>query len=374
MHCLFISNNFRVKVPDGGNVITQRNYYLLQSIFSEVDDFLLDSGSSNDLQSITEKIYYKLHVLYHAIFFHYISGMNHVAAEKLAVKLSLKQYDVIFINQSVYGKIAELIKRESPKSVVICFFHNIEYLYYKQLSQETSLLKMPLVWSAKYNEKIAVQYADKIIALNQRDAEGIVQIYHRKVDLLLPTTLCDRFDKAKISLRKSEKKIHSLLFVGSDFFANYHGIKWFVKSVLPHLKNINLKIVGKGTENWRKEFLAIGNIDVVGSTEHLDAYYYEADAVVLPIFLGSGMKTKTAEAFMYGRFVFGTPEAFAGYEVELDKVGGVCNDEKEFIDKLNRHFERCRLSYNHFSRELFEKYYSNEEAKCLLEELIDHVR
>ena len=38
----------------------------------------------------------------------------------------------------------------------------------------------------------------------------------------------------------------------------------------------------------------------------LETWYEKADVVISPIFLGSGMKTKTAEALMYGKPILGT--------------------------------------------------------------------
>jgi len=37
--------------------------------------------------------------------------------------------------------------------------------------------------------------------------------------------------------------------------------------------------------------------------------------VILPIISGSGMKTKTAEALMYGKSIIGIKEAFEGYKM-----------------------------------------------------------
>lgn len=52
-------------------------------------------------------------------------------------------------------------------------------------------------------------------------------------------------------------------------------------------------------------------------------YIYNADFLIAPIFEGSGMKLKTAEALMYGKTVFGTTEAFEGYDVDYEQVGGL---------------------------------------------------
>ena len=42
-----------------------------------------------------------------------------------------------------------------------------------------------------------------------------------------------------------------------------------------------------------------------------------AALVIAPIFDGSGMKTKVAEALMHGKHVVGTPEAFSGYAADI---------------------------------------------------------
>ena len=56
--------------------------------------------------------------------------------------------------------------------------------------------------------------------------------------------------------------------------------------------------------------------------------------VIAPIFDGSGMKTKVAEALMYGKRIIGTREAFSGYEDIAEEVGWVCNTKEEFVAAL----------------------------------------
>lgn len=290
---------------------------------------------------------------------------------KIVNLLKTGKYDFCFISQSLGGNLAYYIKKRIKNIKVIVFFHNVEYNFYKQLAETSSRYKYLLALNAKKNEKYAIKYADNIIALNTRDARKIFNMYGRKVDCIFPTTfkdLCKNVELNKIVYKNDKKNIKTLLFVGSDFYANFQGIEWFIKNVLPYLDKVVLNIVGKGTENWRDSFKNISNLNILGSVESLENYYLKADAVVLPIFLGSGMKTKTAEALMYGKYIFGTKEAFEGYNVDFEKVGGLCNNRDEFVKKINEYLKMVNDNYNKYSRNIFlEKYDTNRWIKIMQE-------
>ena len=69
------------------------------------------------------------------------------------------------------------------------------------------------------------------------------------------------------------------------------------------------------------------------------------------------MKTKTAEAMMFAKTIFGTTEAFEGYEVDYEKIGGLCNSAQDFISKINQ-FDLSQY-YNDYSRSVYEEKYSD---------------
>ena len=142
------------------------------------------------------------------------------------------------------------------------------------------------------------------------------------------------------------------MFVGSSFFANIEGIKWYISKVKPFTSD-RLIIVGKGMENYKNDF-SCDNVEVHGYVDDLSDFYYRANFVVLPIFSGGGMKTKTAEAFMYGKKVFGTSEAFEGYEDLDSNFAVVCNDADSYIESIsNLLSQNKRESYNYLARNYF---------------------
>jgi glycosyltransferase involved in cell wall biosynthesis len=105
------------------------------------------------------------------------------------------------------------------------------------------------------------------------------------------------------------------------------------------------------------------NIKILNNVPDLKDVYESIDLLVFPIFSGSGMKVKTAEALMYGKYIIGTAEAFEGYDI-TDKCGIVCKTPKDFITAI----ETIKVSkFNIESRRLFEHKYSFESTLKLFE-------
>lgn len=260
-----------------------------------------------------------------------------------------KSIEYVAIDSSLLGRLSEVIKNESPSCRIMVFFHNTEYYYFKSL-----MVKTRKVWhyisvrAARYNEELACRYADDLITLNQRDADDLKKVYGRKECLVIPVVYMDRFDRSKITVPHEPVA----LFVGTLFFPNYYGIKWFIEKVQPYI-HCKLIIVGKGFEQKRNE-LSSQQVEVIGTAEDIDQYYYRSSFVVAPIFDGSGMKTKTAEALMFGKHIFGTQEAFEGYDMDIFRIGACCNSPDDFIRAINEFIENKKISaFNEYSRTTF---------------------
>jgi hypothetical protein len=88
--------------------------------------------------------------------------------------------------------------------------------------------------------------------------------------------------------------------------------------------------------------------------------------VIAPIFDGSGMKTKVAEALMHGKKVVGTPEAFSGYEKVAERAGWCCSSPTEFVTAINAACSTITLSFDPELRLLYEEYFSLSAATARL--------
>jgi hypothetical protein len=214
------------------------------------------------------------------------------------------------------------------------------------------------------NEKIAIKYSDKVINLNERDANLLEAEYGRKFDKIIPILFDDCFDEEKN--RNAEDK-GFLLFVGALFGPNVEGIRWFVDNVMPESK-LPLKIVGRDFEKLSNE-LTRNNVEVIGTVDDLSVYYNESLAMVMPIPYGDGMKVKTAEAMMYGKTILASTEALEGYL--YDDVEGIfcCNSQEEYLDIINNHADRLKR-FSQSVRDNFVKNYKLDTYVNVLREVI----
>jgi hypothetical protein len=348
-HIIYIGR--KLNSVDGGAIVSKRNVSMLNKISrGKIFEFYL----SND--SFLKKIV-------NVIMCRPWGYSNNICIEIKNV-LSLNKIGVIFIDHSLLGGLSEELQKFNVKIVV--FFHNVEVKYYNDKIKIDGFFNRLMVRHAIVNEKSAIKNANKIICLTDVDSELLNLFYGRKADLILPITLDDNYNNLKEV--KLEKKQH--LFVGSYFFANIDAINWYIDNVLPFIDS-RLVIIGSGMDKLNKlsKYSTNPKIQIYGFVNDLNSYYNESDFVINPIRLGSGMKTKTIEAFMYGKTVIGTPEAFVGINnPQTRSLGIMCNSSDEFIERINN-FNDCK--FNSFSRIHYLENFSAEVGYLRLKEFLE---
>ena len=274
-----------------------------------------------------------------------------------------KNVQMIFIGNTLSAYIAKIIKKTYPNLMIVSFFHNCECHYFKEeLKQDMfNFIHLAHILFSFRSERLAVKYSDYIWGLTRRDSDLVKKIYGKGFDLLLPTSFIDKSNETNTYNISLHRKLR-LLFVGTNLFANVHGLNWFIKNVLPFI-DVELTIVGNGMDKCFSQSIH-NNIKILGFVDDLSEYYYNSDIVISPVFLGGGMKTKTAEAMMYARPVIAAKEAFVGYDIDTDKIGAQCNSAKEFIFWIN-YYDRNRekLVYcSEYSRSQFEENYTIQKS------------
>ncbi len=350
-----IQNNY----GSGGEKASRRNYELVREYFGNENTYLLilfKNGNENQNSEhffYFQRLRYPLEQLVAAVF-----GCKEYLPwkEKRIVKLIRDlDIDLLFIDTSLIGRLARY--RSRYKTIV--FYHNVEADYTRAKIRSEGWIYLPAYWASKRNDCLGLK-ADLVMGFNRRDSMRLKELYGRGEDFLMPVTFGDRF-KEEHALGDYERK---LLFVGSLFFANIEGIEWFMKEVFSKLDNISLDIVGKGFEVKKEEYERISGVHVIGSVESLDEYYYNHAAIVMPIFSGSGMKVKTAEAMMFGRVIFASDEALEGYDVEECRDIYRCNSAEEYISSINSYFNRGKLEkYSKEVRNVFLNKYETNRVK-----------
>lgn len=357
MKLLYVIDNIS-NIQTGGSVINQRNLDLFSDLFGD-DNCLVYSFNYS-----TPNLFFKFLDRFRG----FNGGLDSLIISQIIQFIRNNNVDILYLTSSLLGRLAYEVKNEFPKIKIITFFHNVEYIYIKDRIKVDNLnMSFLQPHFVKMAEKLSVVYSDYIICLNSRDSSMLLSVYGRSADLLLPTSFKEPQDLSLFRERADSQ--FTILFVGSAFFANIQGVKWFSKNVMPSLSNVRLILVGKGLEILKKELSTARNIEVIGTVEDLSIYYDVSDIVIMPIFLGSGMKTKTAEAMMYGKPIIGTPEAFEGYiDVEKYNIGRICRNANDFISSINEFkddgslIDVCSLN----ARSLFKSNYSYSSSLEIL--------
>lgn len=268
-------------------------------------------------------------------------------------KIRQQVVDILYVSQSYYGRVTKHMRKKTSVKIVT-FFHNAESDFFYDLYKSAPSVRAYLYYiKARYWEHCATKYSDRIITLNERDSNRLGDLFGRKADFILPTSFADSYKHLEGIIPDID-----YLFLGSSFFANNEGVQWFLNNVMPRTKG-NLTIAGKNMEKVPFKNLN-DRVTVIGFVEDLNALYARAKCIISPIFSGSGMKTKTAEALMYGKTIIGTKEAFEGYIINKNCMIE-CNTSDEFIDALSK--LDVIPSFNDSARSHFLENYSDE---CLL--------
>lgn len=361
---LFLSgiNTFH-KIGNGGTKVSYSNYRMIvdkygsENVYAVIitNDQLEESSNVIKVEKHKSKYEYFINSLFLR------GNYNKKKEQQIVDFIKNRGMDIVFFDGSIYGRIVKRVKKTGVKTIV--FYHNIEKDFAWYIVKNKGLIHLVQYFSYWFNEKLSAKYGDRHIVLNRRDEKLLSRYYNRQADFCIPVcykdVFCEQLDRTKEGFEKRK-----LLFVGAaGLQANVDSAVWFAKEVMRMLPDYTLYIVGKGFENLSNLFAEYSNIKVIGTVDRIDEWYYQAGCVVEPILYGAGMKTKTAEAMMFGKVIFASDEALEGYEVE-NIVGVVrCNAPKDYIEGIQVFFNGTIDKYNQEVRRLFLDNYENEVIK-----------
>lgn len=358
-HILLLTNKIDSSPTGGRELLCKLNHDILKESYG--DDCIVYELPKSTISGVKEIF---------AAFKGYIDGLRPETVDKALNVIESENISQVFIDGSNLGGFVKIVKSRFPKIKIYTFFHNVEVrFFFGSLKQSKTPRALAVLMVNYLAERKAVKYSDKILCINERDSRLLQKTYGRSATDIYPMSLEDKLPVDYTSLAyKVEEKF--ALFVGGTFYANRVGIFWFVENVAPQI-SIKTYIVGRGFEKYKKELEVNENVVVVGEVDSLAQWYHDAYFVIAPIFDGSGMKTKVAEALMYGKKIIGTREAFAGYEAITEQAGKVCHTLDEFVLAIESSDEMVKSSFDRELREIYEDRYSFEAAKKRMLGILD---
>lgn len=274
--------------------------------------------------------------------------------------------DFCFMDSSWLGSVTKCISVPS-----VTFFHNCEsdYNKYVRFGSNESIKKHIYQKLVDKNEELSIKCSKLICTFTDRDSNRLNDLYGRKADIIIPLSIVDQFQKYQIIDEREHCKC--VLLFGPAMAANIEGFTWFAKNVSEHL-NCQTIIAGKGMDDFKS--LGTDKVKVVGYVDSLSDFYNSGDCVVIPLFSGGGMKIKTAEALMFGKYIFGTSEALVGYENIVDpSYMQECNTAEEFIDSINIYLKSKHNIYNESARMAYCNNFSKEATQKKFDEVVNRM-
>lgn len=348
---MLITNRLEDSPSGGREMLCRLNHAALRDLFGDrLTVVELEKAPVRDVRAAL------------AAFRGHIDGVSTAAIDAVLGKIDALDIGQLFVDGSNLGEVTAAVKRRAPRVRVYTFFHNVESLFFWGSFKQARTVHALAVAAVNYlAERQSVRHSDELICLSERDSRMLQRLYGRAATYVSPMALRDRLPETGVRTPDRPDQVFAL-FVGGVFYANLAGIAWFVDQVAPRI-DIQVRIVGKGFEAHKAELERAGKVKVVGAVEDLAGWYADASFVIAPIFDGSGMKTKVAEALMFGKKVIGTPEAFSGYEDVAERAGTICATAEEFVDAIEQAAAMPLKPFDPELRSIYEEKYSYLAAR-----------
>ena len=391
MKILFLTNLLPYPLDNGGKIKTYTTLKALKRAehsidllcFYETEDAL---RYEDDLADICDRIYqvplrlttalnqsYMMLKAVQSIFSSYpFSIYKYLSYNFINLLNDLKEkyeYDYVYFDHLPMFVFYNHVKANWKKAKIILDEHNCEYIIMERNYIEAkSILKRKFlkleICKIKKFEKKALEKADQIVVLSEKDKMDLESLTNKKIDtVIIPIGMIT----PNLTVKPKEFFLNKLniLFVGTLSWApNNDGLLWFVENVLPQISEIcgdfELYIVGKNPGDKLSRICEkYKNVHVTGYVDSVEPYYEICDFMIAPLFVGSGQRVKIIEGFSYGMPIISTSIGAEGLDYKDGENILIADDVTSFLMQINKikdYSVRKKLNIN--SKRTFEQLYS----------------
>lgn len=380
MRVLYITD-FYYTDSSGAKTSARAHYKTLQNLYGSENVNLIalvgksKSSRVNEGHFVISNIHNRITMLWNCLR-GYPTYIDKVSIQKILSIIYENEPDVLFVDNSIYGKMIQKIKMLYPNISVLAYYHDVKAKLARDWMKNAPIYKKPVMLAMLSNEKLTAKYADVNFVLGNREEKLFINAYGKKpeaqLSVYMDIKLSDEFFK------KNPNKKKKILFFGGYYLPNVHGIDWFINKVYPSLQNkTELIVAGRGMDKLNEKHYPSG-VTIKGYIESIEELYHDADIIISPIFEGGGMKVKVAEAMAFGKIVVGSNESYEGYQEKIPEnywntLFYRANTADEFTAKIYKvlNLSDDKHHFNPKIRELYESGFSEKYAERVISEMIN---
>lgn len=198
-----------------------------------------------------------------------------------------------------------------PRTPVVLFEHNVEYMIWQRLSRTAPAWQRALLeveWrKVRRAEARACAEAVLTIAVSDADRAGLAALAPSATVSAIPTGV----DTEYFAPRPGPQTPARLVFTGAmDWYPNEDGILYFIESILPAIRqrvpSATLAVVGRNPSNRLRAIAAAAGVDVTGTVDDVRPHVAGAAVYVVPLRVGGGTRMKIFEGLAMGKAVVST--------------------------------------------------------------------
>jgi glycosyltransferase involved in cell wall biosynthesis len=209
------------------------------------------------------------------------------------------QPDIIQVDFIDNAGLVNALPTNIPKVLV---HHDLRFASLKQACQLNDLDKEYTTYLTDYAKTIELAFLEKfstVITFSEEDRKRLLQHMNTKNVLAIPFPVLDK----NILSIDQPYSIDKLVFIGPDHhMPNYDAVEWYANEIAPMIWQkfkLKLVVVGKWSLDNMKFFSKKEGVEFVGFVDDLQPVIQNS-IMVLPLRIGSGIRTKLLDAFAYG--------------------------------------------------------------------------